>query len=189
MLPEGVSWTHRLAIDQTQRRFQELLRYTRAERSGSDAPYAVVCEVLLWASIADEGFDLIFGPRGSQRYEALKRIRGSSVLGQHMKAARWARNRMTHCLARPVLWDAGPDRQRNDVPLLRWLPPRHILGESIGADERSEGLTEYENLFVGQDVVYTLRPVVAWVSEVRYDFRDPGWADKWFECREDSDMR
>lgn len=189
MLSEGVSWTHRLAIDQTQLRFHELLSFTRAKRSSSAASYAAVCEVLLWASIADEGFDLIFGPKDLQSYEALKRIRGSSVLGQHMKAARWARNKMTHCLARPVLWDARPDRQRSDLPLLRWLPPRHIVGESIGADERSEGLAEYENLFVGQDVVETLKPVVSWVSEVRYDFRDPGWAGQWLECHEDSDTR
>lgn len=189
MISEGVSWTHRLAIDQTQRRFHELLSYTRAERFGSDAPYAAVCEVLLWASIADEGFDLILGPKGSQRYETLKRIRGSSVSGQHMKAARWARNKMTHCLARPVRCDAGPDGQKSDRPSLCWLPPRQILGASIGADERPEGLVEFENRFVGRDVVDTLRPVVAWVSEVRYDFRDPGWADKWFECHEGSDIK
>ena len=189
MISEGISWTHRLAVDQAQRRFRELLGYSGASDSGTDASYAAVCEVLLWACIADEGFDIISGAKGSPRRKALASIRKASVPGQHMIAARWARNKMTHCLARPTTATADQPRSENESASLYWLPPGQVIQLALGADEYPGGFAEYERLFAGQDVVETLRPVTAWVSEVRYDYRDPTWADKWFKARVGPDPR
>jgi hypothetical protein len=182
VISEGISWTHRLAIDQTQRRFHDLLRYSQADEFDVDATYAAVCEVLLWACIADEGFDIIVGPEKSPRREALERIRKGSEAGRYMMATRWARNKMAHCLARPT---SNPEQLRNGGGgvSLKWLPASQIIDNALEADKYPKGLEQYNQLFDGREVVGTLAHVIMWVSEVRYDYRDPKWADRWFEAR------
>lgn len=181
MISEGISWTHRLAIDQTQQRFRDLLRYAQADDFDTDASYTALCEVLLWACIADEGFDLVVGSEDSPRRKALNEIRKGSESGRHMMAARWARNKMAHCLARST---SNPDQLRNggESVSLRWLPASEIIDNALEARGRANGLEHYNQLFDGRDVVATLKPVIMWVSEVRYDYRDPKWADRWFEA-------
>lgn len=187
MTSEGISWTHRLAIDQTQQRFHDLLRYAQEDDFDVDAAYTALCEVLLWACIADEGFDLVVGPEGSSRRTALNEIRKGSESGRHMMAARWARNKMAHCLARPT---SNPDQLRNggESVSLRWLPASEIIDNALEARGRTNGLEQYNQLFDGREVVGTLKPVIMWVSEVRYDYRDPKWADRWFEAHGKPDV-
>lgn len=179
MISEDISWTHRLAIDQTQRRFHDLLRHTQTDHFDVDAAYTALSEVLLWACIADEGFDLVVGSEGSPRRKALNEIRRGSESGRHMMAARWARNKMAHCLARPT---SNPDQLRigGEGVSLRWLSASQIIDHALEADKHRKGLEQYNQLFDGREVVGTLKPVIMWVSEVRYDYRDPKWADRWF---------
>jgi len=182
VISRGISWTHRLAVDQTQRRFNDLVRCTQADDFDVDASYAAVCEVLLWACIADEGFDAVFGPKKSSRNQALANLRQSSDAGQHMLAARWARNKMVHCLATPTSSSGQLGKETADASL-RWLPAAQVFDEALGAEDRKTGLEQYNELFDGREVISTFKPVIAWVSEVRYDYRDPNWADRWFDAR------
>lgn len=78
MISEGIGWTHRLAIDQAQQRFHDLLRYAQADDFDVDAAYTALCEGFLWACIADEGLNLGVGPKKSSRREALAEIRRTS---------------------------------------------------------------------------------------------------------------
>lgn len=187
MISQGISWTHRLAIDQTQRRFHDLLGHTQTDHFDVDASYTALCEVLLWACIADEGFDLVVGSEDSPRRKALNEIRRGSESGRHMMAARWARNKMAHCLARPT---SNPDQLRNggESVSLRWLSASQIIDHALEADKYRKGLEQYNQLFDGREVVGTLKPVIMWVSEVRYDYRDPKWADRWFEAHGTPDV-
>jgi len=187
VISEGISWTHRLAIDQTQQRFHDLLRYAQADDFDTDASYTALCEVLLWACIADEGFDLVVGSEGSSRRKALHEIRRGSESGRHMMAARWARNKMAHCLARST---SNPDQLRKggESVSLRWLPASEIIDNALEADKCPKGLEQSNQLFDGREVIGTLAHVIMWVSEVRYDYRDPKWADRWFEARGKPDV-
>ena len=184
LITEGVSWTHRLAVDRAQRRFDELRRHCDQERVDAASAYGTLCEVLFWVCLVDEGFDAVFGKLGESELGTFRRIRAASLNGQHMEAARWARNKMTHCLARPASQEVGSGPRLPGHTSFRWLPPKHVFATAIEAEVRPRGLDEYERLFAGRDVVETLLPVIAWVSEVRYDHRDPEWAAEWFRRRQ-----
>mgnify|MGYP006911556444 CR=1 FL=1 len=184
MITQNLSWTHRLAVDRAQRKFGELSKLCEQDRLDADLAYATLCELLAWARVVDEGFEVILEGKATDSGKSYEALRQASLCGQHMLAARWARNKTTHCLARPIAQGTRVEDCPRRAQSLEWLPAGDVFKDVISNRKQGAGLVEYERLFAGQRVVETLQPVIAWISEVRYDYRDSGWADNWFSHRQ-----
>jgi hypothetical protein len=184
MITQGVSWTHRLAVDRAQRKFDELTKHCDQDRLDVDVAYATLCELLAWARVVDEGFEVILEGKATDSGKSYEDLRQESLSGQYMLAARWARNKMTHCLVRPIAQGTRVEDSARRAQSLEWLIADEVFKDAISNRKQGAGLVEYDRLFAGRRVVETLQPVIAWISEVRYDYRDSGWADNWFSHRQ-----
>lgn len=185
-LTRDQSWTHRLAADRAQQHFLAIQRAHAAGEYDPDSLFIRIAEYLYWVTTVDEGFSVVLRGMTSPTGASYKDLRARSEDGQHVLAARWARNKITHCLARPIHDEAGRLGETLVLgsstlgPDLRWLTLEAAIAKAIDADRHEFGSEQYDKWFAGQPVYPTLIACFRWFSTVRYDYRDPNYARNWF---------
>jgi len=144
-----------------------------------------VSEFLFWVFAVDEGFREVLRGLQSPSGKTYEDLRDASADGQHVLTARWARNKITHCLARPMEDNAGRLGEAeldsfNLRPDLTWLDSKSAVADSLSSESMNAGRPEYDQHFAGRSIFPTLGPCFRWSSEVRYVHSDPGYAENWF---------
>lgn len=184
-ISRDMSWTHALAVRRAQEHFLRIRQGHDAGELNLDRFFLQVSEFLFWVCIADDGFKLVLHGDLSPDGRTYADLRSSSSDGQHVIAARWARNKITHCLARPVVNEAGLlDEFTLDGSSLgldlRWLASAAAIKGAVDADQHPGGKLEYDEHFANQPVYSTLLPCYRWISEVRYVHHDADYSANWF---------
>lgn len=184
-ISRDTSWTHALAVRRAQEHFLHIRQGHDAGKVDLDRFFLQVSEFLFWVCIADEGFKLVLQGDVSPNGLSYPALRSTSIDGQHVMAARWARNKITHCLARPVVDDAGrlDEFVLNESTLgpdLRWLASEAAIKDAVEAEQHPGGRLEYDEHFANRLVYSTLLPCYRWISEVRYVYHDAEYAANWF---------
>lgn len=186
---ETQSWTHALAIRRMLGHFGHLRDMHASPDPEEDEYFICIAEFVIWVSIVDQGFELLLNGYSTSSGANYSHLRKASADGQHVIAATWARNKITHCVSRPVLNQAGRLDQTlilgesNLGPDFRWLNTMDLIDQGVNVTEKYRQEPLYDNLFAGKSIYETLVPCVRWLSEVRYDYRDPTWASRWFEAK------
>lgn len=155
---------------------------------GEDSPtdmrhFVCASEFLYWARVVDEGFERILG-------ESYIAVRSQSHDGRYVDAVALARNKVTHSLVTVV----ASQHDRLDIdfkfgyspfgPYLRWANLEEIRNSAIDylPDPRREAL--YTELLEGKMLKTGLDACCRWLSEVRYDYRNPDWAKGWIAAQD-----
>lgn len=186
----GASWAHALAIGTMQRHYASVECLHSSSAEDPDSYFVAVAEFVMWACVVDEGYDQILGDLTSPTGKTYRRLRDASPDGRTVIGARWARNHIVHCVANPVVDRAGnlgADFRLGESTLgpdFRWLPTADIVATSVNPQGRNrDGRRAYDALLAGRPVFLSLQSCMRWLSEVRYDYRDPGWAQRWFAAQ------
>lgn len=184
------SWTHRLALDAMLKHFARLRKLHDSSDDDADSYFIALAEFTLWAVIVDEGFVALLRGQTTPGGADYSHLKARSIDGRHVNGLRWARNKISHCVARPVHDEAGKLGvdfilgKSTIGPDMRWLPVEVVLQDALDPQRaRPDEQTAYEELLAGNGVYDTVLSCVRWLSEVRYDHRDPTWQQRWFDSR------
>lgn len=171
-------------------RFGAIQRLHESQCDDEDEYFVAVAEFTLWAVIVDEGFSALLQGLTAPSGEDYTALRDASADGRHVSGLRWARHKISHCVARPVHDGAGvlgEDFVLGESTLgpdFRWLPREVVLSDSV--DPRNGNALEvaaYDDLLAHHKVYETVLACIRWLAEVRYDYRDPNWARRWFDAQ------
>jgi len=122
---ETQSWTHALAVGTMLGHFRHLRDIHTSLDPGEDEYFICIAEFVIWVAIVDQGFESLLNRYSTSSGANYSNLKKASADGQHVIAATWARNKIIHCVSRPVLNQTG------------WLDQTFILGESnLGPDFR-----------------------------------------------------
>lgn len=106
-ISRDTSWTHALAVRRAQEHFLHIRQGHDAGEVDLDRFFLQVSEFLFWVCIADEGFKLVLQGDVSPDGLSYPDLRSTSIDGQHVMAARWARNKITLASPAPLLTTLG----------------------------------------------------------------------------------
>ncbi len=154
-----------------------------------DEYFICIAEFVIWVAIVDEGFKSLLNGYSTSSGADYSLLKKASADGQHVIAATWARNKIIHCVSRPVLNQAGKLGHSFILgksalgPDFKWLRHTELIDQGVNVSGKYGQEQCYDDLFAGKPVYETLVPCVRWLSEVRYDYRDPEWASRWFEAK------
>lgn len=173
------SWTHALAIRRMQTLYNQLQQHLDASPSDADATFICTSEFLYWTCVADEAFKVILGDMTTSDGRTYAKLRLEAVDGQHLLGARWARNKVTHCVVRPVRLE----NTQAAAPGMYWRDVESIQRGGIDVEKTTQWVEQYRAHFANRPLLDPLKRCYVWISEVRYDYRDPDWAKAWFAWR------
>ena len=183
------SWTHALAIRACLKSFAKVRALHEGSEIDQDAYFICLAEFLFWGVIVDEGNKRILRGFTSPSGHGYEDLKARSIDGQHVIAAKWARNKITHCVSRPVADHAGllGESFTLDESTLgqefRWIDREAMIAQGIDVDEVYAREPRYDEHFAGRSVYETLLPCVRWLSEVWYYQPDPNWVERKFESK------
>lgn len=180
---EGQSLIHYWSVMTMLNRYHDFLALVDESSPTDMRHFVCASEFLYWARVVDEGFERILG-------ESYSTSRSQSHDGRYVDAIALVRNKATHSLATVV--DSQHDRLDIDFkldsspigPYLRWANLEEIRNSAI--DYRPEPGREalYRELLEGKMLKTGLDACCRWLSEVRYDYRNPDWAKGWIAAQD-----
>jgi len=177
------SLTHYWSVMTMLQRYREISTLVDEDSPTDMRHFVCASEFLYSAWVVDEGFERILG-------ESYIMVRSQSHDGRYVDAIALVRNKVTHSLATAVV----SQHDRLDInlklgysplgPYLRWANLKEIRNSAIDylPDPRREAL--YPELFEGKMLKTGLDACCRWLSEVRYDYRNPDWAKGWIAAQD-----
>lgn len=187
------SWTHALAVRAFLKSFRQLRAFHEGAEMDQDEYFISLAEFLFWAAVVDEGNNRILRGYKSSSGHDYEDLKARSSDGQHVIAAKWARNKITHCVSRPVadhaglLGDSFILNESTLSPDFRWIDRQTMVEQGIDVAEKYAREPRYDEHFAGRPVYETLLPCVRWLSEVWYHQPDPTWVERKFESKGDTE--
>jgi hypothetical protein len=175
---QAQSLAHYWAVIAMQRHHRTIVELEQQGELSEEGPYIAVSEFLYWARVVDEGFEIILG-------SPYTRARTASEEGRHVEAVSLLRNKTAHslvCVVAQTHDRLGVDFVLNQSPLgeyLRWVTVEELHDQAMGYRPDLERESLYSKLLAGRSVRPGIDACWKWLSEVRYDYRDPSWAKSW----------